>query len=66
MPITGTNQNKETTVTASLETKVGDTITWDQAEGTWDENEGTWDNPEFGGALESKNSAISANLENKN
>ena len=65
MPISATLQNKETAITATLETKVGDTITWDQAEGTWDENEGTWDNPEFGAALEAKTSALTATLESK-
>ena len=65
MPITGINEPKNTAITASLETKVGDTITWEQGEGTWDENEGTWDNPETGAVLESKNSAITASLEAK-
>jgi len=66
MPITGTNESKNTAVTASLETKVGDTITWEQAGGTWDENEGTWDNPETGATLEAKTTAVTASLEAKN
>lgn len=65
MPITGTNEDKPTAVTASLEAKVGDKITWEQAEGTWNENEGTWDNPEFGAALEAKTTAVTASLESK-
>lgn len=66
MPISASLENKNTAVTASLESKVGDTITWNQAEGTWDENEGTWDNPETGAALEAKTSAVTASLETKN
>ena len=66
MPITATLENKTTALTASLETKVGDTITWDEATGTWQENEGTWDNPETGAVLETKNAALVATLEAKN
>lgn len=65
MPITIVPEDKTTALTATLETKVGDTITWNQAEGTWDENEGTWDNPEMGGALEAKPTALVAELEPK-
>ena len=65
MPITASLENKSTAVTASLEVKVGDTIIWDEAEGTWDENEGTWDNPELGAALEAKTTALTASLEAK-
>ena len=65
MPITGTNESKNTAISASLEEKVGDTIIWNEAEGTWDENEGTWDNPETGAALEQKTTALTASLETK-
>jgi len=66
MPITPVLENKNTALAATLENKVGDTITWDDATGTWDENEGTWDNPETAVTLESKNTAITASLESKN
>ena len=61
--------------TITLENKIGDKITWADAVGTWNENEGTWDNPETGATLEgknsvtqtleTKNSALTATLENK-
>ena len=66
MPITPVLEDKTTAVTATLESKVGDQITWDDSEGTWDENEGTWDNPELGATLEAKNAALTAELEPKN
>ena len=65
MPISVTLETKTSAVTATLENKVGDTITWDQATGTWQENEGTWDNPEIGATLEAKTSALTASLEGK-
>lgn len=66
MPISPTLENKNTALTATLEDKVGNTITWDEATGTWIENEGTWDNPETGATLEVKTTAIIASLEVKN
>ena len=66
MPISITPENKNTALTATLENKVGDTITFAQGEGAFGENEGTFANPEVGAVLESKNSALTASLENKN
>ena len=65
MPITGTNESKNTAITATLEEKVGDTITFGQGEGTFGENEGTFGNPEVGAALEAKTTALTATLEAK-
>lgn len=65
MVIVATLESKNTAITATLETKVGDTITFGQGEGTFGENEGTFANPEVGAALEAKTTAITASLEAK-
>ena len=65
MAITLSEENKNTALTITNESKVSSSVTWDEADFTWDEGSGSWVNPGFPIVKDTKNSLTIAN-ESKN